>query len=188
MKRFIVSIMAMLMLAAGSAAALPTGPTVFSQNVAFPATSQPASLTQTLQTCARYRNHVYEVCSAYIFNSSLAVLVPYYKYVHNGNTALERYVSYRLGSRYTGQANTLMKNRVAHWPAGTMEVGVPTIHISSVHSSLATNTATLVTSETWHVTTQSGRPVYQENNRRHVITMHRVPSYILHKWVVTNIK
>lgn len=152
------------------------------------ASSQPSSSANTLDACLHYAGHVYEVCTAYIANSSLAVLVPYYKYANGSNTTLRRYVTYRLGSRYSGQAYRLITARVAQWPTGTMEVAVPYIRIIAVHSSLRTNTATLTTQETWQVTTQTGRVVYQERNQRHTITMHRVPSYILHKWVVTNLQ
>lgn len=151
--------------------------------------SQPSSsASDTLNVCLHYSGHVYEVCTAYIANSSLAVLVPYYKYAKSTDAALSRYVTYRLGSRYTGQAYDVITKRVASWPAGTYDVSVPDIRILSVSSSLQTNTATLVTEESWKVTSDTGQVMYQENGQRHTVTMHRVPSYLLHKWVVTNLQ
>lgn len=150
--------------------------------------SRASSTSSTLDACLHYTGHVFEVCTAYIANSSLAVLVPYYKYAKSPQDSLARYVAYRLGSRYTGQANTVITNRVAAWPAGTHEVSVPIIKILSARSSLQTNTATLVTQETWKVTSQGGSVIYRENGKRHTVTLHRVQSYVLHKWVVTNLQ
>ena len=151
--------------------------------------SQPSSsASDTLNVCLHHSGHVYEVCTAYIANSSLAVLVPYYKYAKSTDAALSRYVTYRLGSRYTGQAYGVITKRVASWPAGTYDVSVPDIRILSVGSSLQTNIATLVTEESWKVTSASGQVIYQENGQRHTVTMHRVPSYLLHKWVVTDLQ
>lgn len=144
--------------------------------------------TGTDYPCLRYSDHVYEVCSAYVANASLAVLVPYYKYAASPNTGTSRYVGYRLGSRYYGDAYDTIRNRVAAWPGGTRDVAIPTIRILSVSSNLQTNTATLTTEETWRVTDKNDRIVYQESNVRHAITMQRVPSYFLHKWVVTDIR
>lgn len=144
--------------------------------------------TNDTHPCLQVTNHEYEVCTAYIANSSLAVLVPYYKYAHSSNATLQRYVTYRLSSRYTGNAYNLIVSRVGSWAPGEYDVEAPHIAITSVNSSLPTNTATLVTHESWTVTDRYGRIVYQENNAQHVITMQRVPSYILHKWVVTSIQ
>ncbi len=139
-------------------------------------------------TCLRFSNHQYEVCSAYIFNVAMADLLPYYKYANTNNASLARFVSYRLDSRYTGDANTLIRARVSSWPAGDNDVDVPAIRILSVDSSLATNTATLQTQETWRVTDKLDNTVYRERAAYHIVTMARVPSYVLHKWVVTNIQ
>lgn len=150
-------------------------------------TSMQQTVTDDEHPCLQFTNHEYEVCSAYIANSSLAVLVPYYKYA-NANDSWSRYVTYRLGSRYTGQAYEQMRNRVAAWPAGKNDVGVPHIDILSVSSSLATNTATLITKESWRVESSDDTLIYQEIGQQHVVTMERVPSYVLHKWVVTNVE
>lgn len=143
--------------------------------------------TNTAQACLHYTNHTYEVCYAYIVNSSLGALLPYYSYAHSGDPLLADAVAFHLNERYVGQANTVVTNRVAGWPAGSTDVGLPDIRVTSVTSSLATNTATLHTVESWKVTGENGQVLFQESNVPHTITMHRVPSYILHKWVVTNI-
>lgn len=138
-------------------------------------------------SCARVENHEYEVCTAYIANSSSAVLVPYYKYAH-AEDGWQRYVTYRLGSRYHGSAYDAMRQRTASWPSGINDVDAPRIHIVSVDSDLSSNTATLVTRESWRVTDQDGNVLYQESDQKHVVTMRRVQSYVLHKWVVTDIR
>lgn len=139
-------------------------------------------------TCLQFTNHEYEVCTAYIFNSSMADLVPYYKYAHSANAGLARFVDYRLGSRYTGSSNTLIRDRVAAFPSGEFDVDVPAIKIVSVNASLATNSATLQTVESWRVTDKADNVIYQETDVPHTVTMARVPSYVLHKWVVTSIR
>jgi|GEM_PF-1696321 len=139
-------------------------------------------------TCLQFTNHEYEVCAAYIFNSAMAELVPYYKFANSTKASLARFVSNRLDSRYSGHANSLIRNRVAGWPTGEFDVDVPSIKILSVNSSLATNSATLQTVETWRVADDSGNTIYEETNAYHTITMARVPSYVLHKWVVTSIQ
>jgi hypothetical protein len=146
-----------------------------------------ANSTEEEYPCLQITNHEYEVCTAYAANSAAAVLVPYYKYA-NSTDAWSRYVTYRLGSRYSGQAYEDIRSRVASWPAGKNEVEVPRIHIVSVNSDLTTNSATLVTQETWSVEAPDGTILYSESNREHAITMARVPSYVLHKWVVTSIR
>jgi hypothetical protein len=149
--------------------------------------STQASDTDYKHPCLRFTDHEYEVCSAYIANASLAVLVPYYKYANTGD-GWTRYVTYRLGSRYIGRAHDQIQSRVASWPTGTNEVDAPHIEIMSVTSSLTTNIATLVTKESWRVQSSDRTVLYQEVDQQHVIMMQRVPSYILHKWVVTDVQ
>jgi hypothetical protein len=158
-----------------------------SSGAATTASAAPTS-NNTVSSCLHYTDHKYEVCTAYIANSSLAVLLPYYMYARSSNPSLAGYVSYRLNARYVGQANSIIRTRVSSWPVGATDVAIPDITILSVQSSLATNTATLVTRESWHITTESGAVLCTENNAVHTITMHRVPSYLLHKWVVADIK
>lgn len=139
-------------------------------------------------TCFQWQNHEYEVCTAYIFNSVFADLVPYYKYANSNDASAARFVNFRLGSRYVDQANELIRDRVASWPLGNYDVDVPTIKILSVNANLATNSATLRTQETWRIADPNHNLIYQESGMYHTITMARVPSYLLHKWVVTAIE
>ena len=140
-------------------------------------------------TCLTFANHEYEVCTAYIFNASMADLVPYYMYANTDNGSLSRLMTYRLGSRYTGQADDGIIRRVSQWPKGNNDVDVPQIKVLSVNASLATDTATLRTQETWLVRSEAtGSTVYREDNAYHTVMLERVPSYLLHKWVVTDIE
>jgi hypothetical protein len=178
--------MVFVVAAGGSASAL----NLFGHNISTSPQSATTTASQTsdlAQPCLRFQNHEYEVCTAYVANASLAVLLPYYEYAKSPNSTLARYVTYRLGSRYTGGAYQKIVNRVATWPIGNHDVAIPSIAIMSVASNLQTNTATLVTRESWKVTTESGQVIYQEVNKQHSIIMQRVPSYLLHKWVVTSI-
>lgn len=139
-------------------------------------------------TCLAFMDHDYEVCTAYIFNASMAALVPYYDLAHSSNAQIAGLVSSRLDSRYSGQANALIRSRVSSWAAGMYDTDLPLIRILNVNTSLATNTATLRTQETWVVADGHGNVVYREDNAYHTVTMARVPSYLLHKWVVTDIQ
>ncbi|HSW80407.1 MAG TPA: hypothetical protein VLG47_06530 [Candidatus Saccharimonadales bacterium] len=138
--------------------------------------------------CAHFKNHEYEVCTAYVANSVLADLVPYYTFVHSDVDFMKQAATDRLDSRYSGQAYSVLTNRTRNWPIGETEVDVPKIKILSVKSNLSSNTATMKTRESWTVKTDSDQILYRENSKIHTITMHRVPSYVLHKWVVTNIQ
>jgi hypothetical protein len=192
MKKSIGTIIAIMMtvIMATSVSAPASAFSVFGVNFgsSSSSTSTTSSTAVDTQPCLRTQNHEYEVCTAYIANASTAVLVPYYAYANSSNSAWVRYVTYRLSSRYTGDAYNLLRNRVASWPSGNHEVSVPNIEVLSVNSNLSTNTATLTTRESWRVTTESGNTIYQEANTLHTITMQRVPSYVLHKWVVTGIR
>ncbi len=140
----------------------------------------------TLQQCLKYQGHVYEVCYAYIVNSSLGALLPYYAYAHSGNLTAGKIVSNHLEKRYVGQARQVVVERVRGLPRGKFEIGLPFIKIVSVSSD--GNNAQLTTEETWQVHDQAGNVVYQENGLRHQVSMQRVPSYVLHKWVVSSLQ
>lgn len=150
-------------------------------------TTDSTGASDTLRQCLQYQGHLYEVCTAYIVNSQLGALVPYYKYAHSGNISAGKVVSDHLEKRYTGQARQVIVNRVRSWPITKYDVAVPNIRIISAKSNLAANSATLVTQESWQVRSNDGQLIYQENNARHIITLQRVPSYVLHKWVVSAI-
>lgn len=144
------------------------------------------STNQTLSQCLRYSGHIYEVCSAYISNSSIGALEPYYKYSRGGSPWLTAAVSDHLAKRYVGSALQTATNRAANFPVGWYDIDGPQITVLNVTSNLATNQATLQTQESWTVRASNGSIVYQEINKTHNVVMQRVPSYVLHKWVVTS--
>lgn len=49
------------------------------------------------------------------------------------------------------------------------------------------NTARIATHESWRVSTATGRVLFAETAKRHVVTMRRVPGLVLHKWVVAGL-
>lgn len=151
-------------------------------SAAAPSTDSNATAAQ----CLHYSGHIYEVCTAYIFNSSIGALEPYYKYSRGTSPWLTAVVSDHLAKRYVGSALQTATNRVANFPAGWYSVEGPHIAVLGVSSNLAANQAILRTSESWTVRSASGRIVYQEVNKPHTVVMQRVPSYILHKWVVSS--
>ena len=186
------SIMALLTVGRVQAQGLPnvwSSGSGLQQTISTPATKAVStSYADSDHPCLHAGNHEYEVCTAYVANSSLAVLVPYYKYAHSKNAATVRYVTYRLGSRYQDDAYVTITSRTAGWPAGNNVVSTPTIEIESVTSDLPSNSATLQTREWWLVTDANGRVLYREDGESHTVSMSRVPSYVLHKWVVTDIR
>ena len=157
-------------------------------NLSSTSITDSSSATNTLKQCLKFQGHIYEVCTAYIVNSQLGALLPYYKYAHSGNISAGKVVSDHLEKRYTGQARQIIVNRIRPWPITEYNVATPAIRIIAVTSDLVNNTATLTTEETWQVRSAAGKVVFQENNVRHTIQMQRMPSYLLHKWVVTSIQ
>ena len=145
-----------------------------------------------LQACARWQNHLFEVCAAYVFNDASFSLQPYYKYVHSDSILAP--LGNRFFLKYKGQAQQLLKRRVASWPHGTNEVEGPDIRILSARSSLSCNRGVLITRESWRVTSQNGRTLYNETAQLHTVLLRRVPdqrfkfgSHVLHAWVVYNL-
>lgn len=130
--------------------------------------------------------HGYEVFTAYLANSMAEALWPYYKLGRSKNDAWVAAATNRLESRYYDQARAVIEKRVAGWPRGIQKVPVPHVEVTCLNTYLSTDTALLTTTETWKVTTKSGKLLYAEKNQTHHITMHRVPGLILHKWVVTS--
>jgi hypothetical protein len=165
----------------GSALALNLG-NLSGQSAVLPAT------TPSTHPCLSYQQRHYEVCTAYIFNSSFAARLPYYTYAKSPNPAWARLADYRLSSRYSGQAYQMLQDQVRSWPAGTATVSMPTITIRSVSVTSDLNFATLQTSESWEVRSPSNALLLREQNRAHTISMQRVPGLILHKWIVTRIR
>lgn len=157
--------------------------------LALPASSGGASQRSNgVSACLHYHQHQYEICTAYIANSSLSALLPYYKYVHSPNSARRAAALNRLKSRYYGSARRLIVHRVAGWPRGENHVSLPDISIVTVYSEKDANRATMVTRESWRVTSGSGRVLRSEKKGMHMVSMRRVRGLVVHKWVVTAIQ
>jgi hypothetical protein len=137
--------------------------------------------------CLAWQNHEFEVCVAYYMNSSYGARLPFYEAGTNPSPAWARLATYRLESRYAGQARALLENQIAAWPRGDVQVGLPHISIKSVNASLTNNTAILETVESWSVKTLDGQPLFIEDSQPHVIMMQQVPGLFLRKWVVSQI-
>lgn len=145
------------------------------------------AVLKTGNPCLHTDGHVFEACFAYFFNDSGRALWTYYT---NGRSADPSKAGDALEDffyRFRGSARQLIISRVDSWPKGENIVAIPRIRIIDASASLVTNTAMLITRETWRVTSTSGRVVYAENNRLHHITMKRVQGKFLHIWVVTAI-
>jgi hypothetical protein len=136
--------------------------------------------------CLHYAGHVYEVCTAFVFNCTTAAMLPYFKYAHSPNRARAIAAKYRLESRYIGQARRKLESMVSKWPSGEAHVRLTRLSITSARSSLATNSATLHVKWSWFVFFPNGQ-FRAETNHPHTISMRRVPGLILHKWVVAGI-
>jgi hypothetical protein len=161
---------------------------VFAQGEDSSTTVVPQAVeSSTARTCFRFDNRQYEVCTAYVFNCSLTARLPYYKFGSSDNAARRSAALNRLESRYRSAALTYITGQVRNWPS-TVDVSVPRIEIKAVTVSSDQNRAVLRTQESWGVTTASGRNLFSENSRGHIIRMQRVPGLVLHKWVVTSIQ
>lgn len=152
------------------------------------AASIPIRETSSISECLHYTGHRYEACFAYVVNDSLFALRPYYANAHSANPTKAGNALEDFYYRYRSAARQLIASRVSVWPNGENIVAVPRITVIKARSSLVSNSALLVTRETWRVTTTSGRVLYAEKNRRHHISMRRVQGRYLHIWVVTAIR
>lgn len=139
--------------------------------------------------CLSVAGHAYEVCFAYMVNCATGALLPYYKFGRSPNLARAFGFRNRFESRYFDQARQLFEQRLADWQHGGEADVSYSVHVVSVSSDLKTNTAHLVTLESWSVTINTPNgifPAYTEPSSMHHITMKRIPGFLLHKWVVTN--
>jgi hypothetical protein len=181
--------------ASPSAASAPAAPSATAE-----VSTQIDSSTAAQAACARFSQHEYEVCFAYLVNDTLLARVPFYQgsrsqapgYYHAilegcvGQTLGEA-AKCRLWSRYYDPARAALEQQVAGWP-GDVDVDFPRVSIVAVQSDLGTNTAIIQTQETWRVTAADGTVLFAENNQPHTITLRRVQGLALHKWVVISIK
>lgn len=140
-------------------------------------------LLPSAKACTHYKEHVFEICTAYVANSSLGALWWYYKFGHSANPARATAAHNRLASRYYQPALGVIERRTAKW--GETEVALPLFEIDSVDSNLSANRAILKTHEKWRVKNKAGRVLYRDDgSRAHWVTMCRTSGLVLHKWVV----
>ncbi len=144
---------------------------------------------EAARVCLHADRHQYEVCTAYVANASYLARLPFYKLGHSSSSDLARTFRGRLESRYTGAARAQLERQTASWPGPSqLDVFLPSIRIDSVTVAADLSTARLTTHETWLVRVEGGRTLFAESNAAHVISLARVPSVVLHKWVVTAIR
>lgn len=140
-----------------------------------------------IRACLHFKGHVYEACFAYVVNDSSLALRNYYRLANSRSNSRAADASEDLHYRYRGAALSLVLHRTARWPRGENIVGLPRITILDASASLVSDTATLITRESWRVSTNSGRVLYKESSRLHHVTMARVQGKFLHVWVVASI-
>lgn len=132
---------------------------------------------------ARYHNHEYEVCTAYVANSAEVALQGYYKFGRSPRLARANLARHHFESRYFNGPRRIIEKRVNSWPVSENDVSED-IDITGLSVSLNANRALVTTREDWLVAADNGRTLYQEHNRRHEITMCKIEGLVLHKWVV----
>jgi hypothetical protein len=189
----ITSVIVAALLMACSPLSQPATPTATAAATAT-ATATPTATTATqvagsVSVCGTYENHLYEACTAYVWNDAHFSLQPYYKYVHSDSPF--SFLKNRLAIKYHDQALQVVQQRVAGWPKGTNTVHGPEITIVTARSSLTCDRAVLTTREDWTVYAPDGTVLYQENQQPHTVVLHRIPDqrfeydgHVLHQWAV----
>lgn len=138
---------------------------------------------------SKYRNHEYEVCTAYVANSAQIALQGFYKFGNNRSSFLADSAKHHFETRYWEQPRQSIEQEVDSWPKTKSIFGnrvAENIDIASVSSSLKADRGLLRTSESWEVTTPSGETLHHESRHFKNITMCRgkLPGHVLHEWVV----
>lgn len=165
-------------------AAIDQGLAALSPTPDAPDLTQAVKGVQTdLGPCAHISRHQYEVCSAYFYASGLRWA--FYRY-GRGQT-LGSVVKDKLEDRYWSSARAQIERQAAGWPAD-VETTAPRITIVAISVNQAITSATLTTRESWDIQAQNGPVLFQETRATHHITLKKVPSILLHKWVVTSIR
>lgn len=169
-------------------AAAPPSPSPTAAQPPSPIVSVPDDPTEAfrdIQTdlgpCAHVSRHQYEVCAAYFYASGLRWA--YYRY----SRSLAGLVTAKLEDRFWTPARQQLENQTAGWPED-VDTTAPRISILAVDVNLKANSAQLTTRESWLVQQADGPVLFQEIDAVHHITLMRMPSIVLHKWVVTNIR
>lgn len=137
---------------------------------------------------ARYKNHEYEVCTAYIQNSAGIALQGFYKFGNNSRSYLSDAVRHHFETRFWGGPRQSAENEVDSWPITKQLSGNKVenhIKLVSLKSNLKANRAFVRTRESWEVSSK-GNTLHDEPEHTVNITMCRVklPGHPLHAWVV----
>lgn len=138
---------------------------------------------------SRFHNHEYEVCTAYIANSSELARQGFYQFGNNNVTWLSDAAKHHFETRYWDQARQNIEQAVVSWPKtndfGGNDVS-SSITLTSLSSNLKTDRAVLQTQESWKVTAPDGTVQLNQPMQTVNVTMcrGRLPGHLLHEWVV----
>jgi hypothetical protein len=140
---------------------------------------------------SKYKNHEYEVCTAYIANSAEIALRGFYKYGNSRVGYLADAAKHHFETRYWQKPRRAIERDVASWPKSSSLLGNDTdvsITLRSLSSNLSADRALLKTRESWQVTSPDGKVLHNEPLHKKEITMCRgkLPGHPLHEWVVVS--
>ena len=140
---------------------------------------------------SRYQNHEYEVCTAYIANSSQIALRGFYKFGNSRVGYVATPARHHFETRYYGTPRRHIEREVDGWPKGVGLTGNDvdaSMTLMSLSSGLAADRAVLTTKESWTVTANDGRVLHNEPMHSKEVTMcrGRLPGHPLHEWVVVS--
>lgn len=138
---------------------------------------------------SRYRNHEYEVCTAYTANSAEVALQGFYKFGNNRAGYLADTTRHHFETRYWGEPRQSIERDVDSWPKTSRITGnrvKEDIDVISVSSSLKADRGLVQTRENWDVAAPNGEVLHHEPRHTKNITMCRgkLAGHLLHEWVV----
>lgn len=138
---------------------------------------------------SRYRNHEYEVCTAYIANSAQIALQGYYKFGNNRIGFLAAPAKHHFETRYWAGPRRSIEHEVNSWPKTSNFTGNKVkqdVDLVSVSSNLKADQGLVQTRESWRVIDSKGKVLHNEPRHTRNITMCRgqLPGHPLHAWVV----
>ncbi len=137
--------------------------------------------------CAKLADQEARICYAYIVNASLGARLSFYKFGSSSNPTVAQEAKERLQKRYDKDARRLVEGQARSFPED-VNVDAPSVRIESVKADLARDTATLRTVESWLVKDKTGKVLFEEKDQPHTVTLSRTQSFVLRRWVVTQIK
>lgn len=140
---------------------------------------------------SRFRNHQYEVCSAYVGNSAEVALQGFYKFGNNRAGYLAAPSRHHFETRYWAGPRQAIEREVDSWPKTSAFTGnsvEENINVVSVSSNLRANRGLVKTRESWRVSS-GGSVLHDEPEHTRNVTMCRgkLPGHFLHEWVVAKL-